>query len=95
MEVSMKCSFFIFPSESKTSRQSPNIHASMATWLVARGNELDSDVEILYRPFRTLSQGEQMKVMLAVLFSGQHEFLIIDEPTNHLDFDARQTEKNI
>ncbi|MDY5528662.1 MULTISPECIES: hypothetical protein [Eisenbergiella] len=36
-----------------------------------------------------------MKVMLAVLFSGQHEFLIIDEPTNHLDFDARQTVKNI
>ena len=50
-------------------------------------------MEILYRPFRTLSQGEQMKVMLAVLFSGQHEFLIIDEPTNHLDFDARQTVK--
>ena len=65
----------------------------MATWLVARGNKLDSDVEILYRPFRTLSQGEQMKVMLAVLLSGQHEFLIIDEPTNHLDFDARQTVK--
>ena len=67
----------------------------MATWLVARGNELDSDVEILYRPFRTLSQGEQMKVILAVLFSGQHEFLIIDDPTNHLDFDARKTKKNI
>ena len=69
---------------------------SMQAWLLGSllaGNKLDSDVEILYRPFRTLSQGEQMKVMLAVLFSGQHEFLNIDEPTNHLDFDARQTVK--
>lgn len=37
-------------------------------------NKLDSDVEILYRPFRTLRQGEQMKVMLAVLFQGNMNF---------------------
>ena len=28
--------------------------------------------------------------MLAVLFSGENDFLLIDEPTNHLDKDARE-----
>ena len=46
--------------------------------------------EILYRPFSTLSLGERTKVMLAVLFSGENDFLLIDEPTNHLDKDARE-----
>lgn len=45
---------------------------------------LDSD-DIMYRPFDTLSQGEQTKVLLAVLFLKQEAFLLIDEPTNHLD----------
>ncbi|MBQ7463868.1 MAG: ABC-F family ATP-binding cassette domain-containing protein [Lachnospiraceae bacterium] len=52
---------------------------------------LDADPEILYRPVGTLSQGERTKAMLAVLFSGENEFLLIDEPTNHLDGSARQT----
>ncbi len=55
--------------------------------------KLDVDAEILYRPFGTLSHGEQVKVMLAVLFSGDNDFTVIDEPTNHLDFGARQTVK--
>lgn len=46
--------------------------------------------ELLYRPIRTLSFGERTKVMLAVLFSGENDFLLIDEPTNHLDRDARE-----
>ena len=33
--------------------------------------------------------------MLAVLFSGENDFLLIDEPTNHLDQDAREIIKNI
>ncbi len=46
--------------------------------------------EVLYRPFATLSNGEQTKVLLAALFLQQDHFLLIDEPTNHLDLQARQ-----
>ncbi len=57
-------------------------------------DKLDVDAEALYRPFRTLSHGERTKVMLAVLFSGEHDFLLIDEPTNHLDMASRETVRN-
>ena len=50
---------------------------------------LDVDAEALYRPFRTLSNGEQTKVLLAALFRNEGHFLLIDEPTNHLDTEAR------
>ena len=56
--------------------------------------QLEEDAEILYRPFATLSPGERTKVMLAVLFSGENDFLLIDEPTNHLDKTARENVKN-
>ena len=56
-------------------------------------NQIGLDPELLYRPFETLSHGERTQVMLAVLFAGENEFLLIDEPTNHLDTDARQTVK--
>lgn len=46
--------------------------------------------EVLYRPFDTLSNGEQTKVMLAALFLKENGFLLIDEPTNHLDSHARE-----
>lgn len=39
--------------------------------------------------FSTLSQGEQTKVLLAILFLKPGNFLLIDEPTNHLDAKAR------
>ena len=54
---------------------------------------LSIDAELLYRPFGTLSFGERTKVMLAVLFSGENDFLLIDEPTNHLDMEARDKVK--
>lgn len=47
--------------------------------------------DVLYRPFSTLSNGEQTKALLAGLFLRENSFLLIDEPTNHLDMDARQT----
>lgn len=56
--------------------------------------ELSVNAELLYRPFNTLSYGERTKIMLAVLFSGENDFLLIDEPTNHLDKDAREIVKN-
>ncbi|MDE6312153.1 MAG: ATP-binding cassette domain-containing protein [Lachnospiraceae bacterium] len=56
-------------------------------------NKLEINAEVLYRPFHTLSHGERTKVMLAILFSRENDFLMIDEPTNHLDYNARQTVK--
>lgn len=55
--------------------------------------ELHLAAELLYRPFGTLSHGERTKLMLAVLFSGENDFLLIDEPTNHLDQDSRESIK--
>lgn len=46
--------------------------------------------DVLYRPFNTLSNGEQTKVLLAALFLKENSFLLIDEPTNHLDMSARK-----
>lgn len=46
--------------------------------------------DVLYRPFGSLSNGEQTKVMLAILFIKENSFLLIDEPTNHLDMTARK-----
>ena len=58
--------------------------------VVCELNSLGVDPEILYRPIKTLSFGERTKAMLAVLFSGENEFLLIDEPTNHLDKGGRE-----
>ncbi len=59
---------------------------SVESWQILKELPLlQLDAEILYRPFETLSFGERTKVMLATLFSGSQDFLLIDEPTNHLD----------
>ena len=55
--------------------------------------QLRENADILYRPFQTLSPGERTKVLLAVLFSGENDFLLIDEPTNHLDQESREQVK--
>lgn len=60
-------------------------------WKISRElSLLDVCDDVMFRPFATLSKGEQTKVMLAVLFSGENRFLLIDEPTNHLDRTARE-----
>lgn len=51
---------------------------------------LEVNTEVLWRPFETLSNGEQTKVLLAALFLNEGHFLLIDEPTNHLDSRARE-----
>ena len=53
--------------------------------------KLSVDESVLYRPFSTLSNGEQTKTLLAGLFLRENLFLLIDEPTNHLDMAARET----
>ena len=60
-------------------------------WRVAREmDKLGLDDGVLYRPYETLSNGEQTKLQLAVLFSKKNNFLLIDEPTNHLDIQGRE-----
>lgn len=46
--------------------------------------------DALYRPFSTLSKGEQTKAMLCALFSREDVYPLIDEPTNHLDLHGRE-----
>lgn len=51
---------------------------------------LGLDESLLYRPFSTLSGGEQTKALLAAMFLNENAFLLIDEPTNHLDSEGRE-----
>ena len=55
---------------------------------------LDINNIILNKPFKTLSKGEQNKILLAILFIKDNNFLLIDEPTNHLDINARKIVAN-
>ena len=67
------------------------IHPDWEYWRLAREmNALELDEGVLYRPYCTLSNGEQTKLQLAVLFSKENNFLLIDEPTNHLDIRGRE-----
>ena len=67
------------------------IYPDYEYWQIARElHALELDDEILYRPYGTLSNGEQTKLLLAVLFLKENNFLLIDEPTNHLDLHGRQ-----
>lgn len=67
------------------------IHPEYRYWRLAREmNALNLPQELLYRPYETLSGGEQTKLQLAVLFSRENNFLLIDEPTNHLDLPGRE-----
>lgn len=60
-------------------------------WLLLRElSRLEVDEDVLRRPFRTLSNGERTKVLLAALFLRENSFLLIDEPTNHLDSGGRE-----
>jgi lincosamide and streptogramin A transport system ATP-binding/permease protein len=65
------------------------------TWKLSRElSLLEVDEDVLYRPFDTLSNGEQTKVLLAAMFLKENSFLLIDEPTNHLDMKAREIVSN-
>lgn len=61
-------------------------------WQITRELRLLSlDDGLLWRPFETLSGGEQTKILMAGLFLRENRFLLLDEPTNHLDAEARET----
>lgn len=64
---------------------------SCEQWQIMRElNLLSVSDDTLYREFKSLSNGEQTKVLLAALFLRENKFLLIDEPTNHLDINARK-----
>lgn len=68
-----------------------NIYPAYELWKVCKElSLLYVDAEVLYRPFDTLSNGEQTKVLLSLLFTKENNFLLIDEPTNHLDQNSRE-----
>ena len=68
-----------------------SISPDAQSWMIERELSLLAvDEDVLTRPFSTLSNGEQTKVLLAGLFLRENNFLLIDEPTNHLDMEARE-----
>lgn len=68
------------------------INPNIEYWQLSKElNLINCSDEIIYKYFNELSQGEQVKLMLAILFTKQNNFLLIDEPTNHLDVYGRKT----
>ena len=100
--ISTTAVFDYFPYVTSPGDMTKNAYELMENWkpgvedwkVMCELPKLALDAELLYRPFNTLSFGERTKIMLAVLFSGENDFLLIDEPTNHLDKEAREIVKN-
>ena len=68
-----------------------NVVPNYEHWmLVKEMHLLGLEESYLYRPFKTLSQGEQTKLQMIMLFLKENRFLLIDEPTNHLDLPGRK-----
>ena len=94
--ISTNVSFEYFPfgvtnSENNTIEVIESICPDCLHWQVMRElSLLQVSEDVLYRPYNTLSNGEQTKVLLATLFLKENSFLLIDEPTNHLDVKARE-----
>lgn len=91
---SVEFDYFPYPVEDKsrfTGEILQEICPLAEDWELARElSYLKMDVQdVLWRPFETLSNGEQTKVLLAAMFLNEGHFLLIDEPTNHLDTEAR------
>ena len=95
-QISAKVGFDYFPFEARQGQLDTievirGINPGCLLWGVERElSLLQVAGDILYRPFQTLSNGEQTKVLLAALFLKENNFLLIDEPTNHLDMDGRK-----
>lgn len=46
--------------------------------------------DFMWRIFASLPGGEQTKVLLAIAFADDKQYVVLDEPTNHLDLAARK-----
>jgi lincosamide and streptogramin A transport system ATP-binding/permease protein len=96
-KISSTVSFDYFPYDVKdrakiTREIIGDICYSCQDWELQRElSLLEVSEDVLFRPFSTLSNGEQTKVLLASLFLNENRFLLIDEPTNHLDMRGRAT----
>ena len=97
--ISRNVHFDYFPYEVRDKKKTaidilPEIYPEYDLWEVMKKlHDLELDEECLYQPFETLSNGQQTKLLLAVLFTKENTFLLIDEPTNHLDFQSRECVK--
>lgn len=95
-KISTQVDFEYFPFEIKNKNKSSleiasEIYPDFRQWELEREiSLLNVNEEILERPFETLSNGEKTKVLLAILFLKENNFLLIDEPTNHLDVESRE-----
>lgn len=98
--ISASVDFDYFPFEIKDKTQNTidivdTIDCNYELWQLNKElSLLNVSQDTLYRPFETLSNGEQTKILLAVLFLKENNFLLIDEPTNHLDYTARKIVSN-
>ncbi|MDR2940214.1 MAG: ABC-F type ribosomal protection protein [Clostridiales bacterium] len=93
--ISSSVDFDYFPFETETAPTTLEtlrlINPQLKEWEIIKELSLLSvEEETLYRPFDSLSLGEQTKAMLAALFTKGNNFLLIDEPTNHLDVLGRK-----
>lgn len=94
--VSTKAEFLYFPFDVEDKGMAGSeligvICPGVEEWEVIRElSYMGTDCDILYRPFNTLSGGEQTRLLLCLLFLRDNAFLLIDEPTNCLDLDARE-----
>jgi ATPase components of ABC transporters with duplicated ATPase domains len=97
ISTSINFSYFPYQIEDKT-LNTVDIASNMCDaelWELKRElSLLEVSEDVLYRPFNTLSNGEQTKVLIATMFLKENNFLLIDEPTNHLDIDARKIVSN-
>lgn len=94
ISASVKFEYFPYEVENKNDNTVDvigEILGDYESWQLMRElNLLETSEDVLYRPFATLSNGEQTKVLLAALFLRENCFLLIDEPTNHLDACGRE-----
>ncbi|WP_125606593.1 ribosomal protection-like ABC-F family protein [Lapidilactobacillus bayanensis] len=93
-QIQTQLNFSYFPIEINNSENMTlyelQSQVSFEQWELERElNLLNVDVNLLWQPFKTLSGGEQTKVLLALSFIDQNSFPLIDEPTNHLDVSSR------
>lgn len=94
-EITASVDFTYFPCEPKHPdwlawEALEEMEPGLPRWKLLREMaRLELDEEVLYRPFSTLSHGEQTKLLLALLFLRDNGFPLIDEPTNHLDSHGR------
>lgn len=87
--------YFITDRDQLTLDVVDDIYPDYVHWELMRELQLlEVTEDALYRPFSSLSNGEQTKVMLAAMFIKENRFLLIDEPTNHLDLRGRELVSN-